>query len=88
VLEADVVGVLDVHQRLEDAADVEVAAAELDFGAALLGVGDVLQVHVVEPLAGSRGSTWRRSLSRLGGVADVDAQADARSNFFASFSAS
>ena len=77
VFEVDEAGVLDVDEGLEDFADGYDAFADGDLAFAAGEVGEVLDVHVVEARACGVDGVDEVGVG-AGGVAYVDAEADAR----------
>jgi len=77
VFEIDIAGVLDLEEGLEDGANRHDAFAHGDLGFAAGGIGEVLDVEVVEARAGGVDGGDNVGACAYG-VAEVDAQADAR----------
>jgi hypothetical protein len=77
VFQIDVAGVVDIQKRLEDGADGHDSLAHGDLGLAAGGIGEVLDVEVVEARAGGVDGGDHVGAG-ADGVAEVDAEADAR----------
>src|SRR6185437_3936126 len=75
VLQADVAAEADVAERLEDAADVEDASADLDDLGPRLAADEILEVDVVEPPRAGPDRLDRIDPSTRC-MPDVDAEAD------------
>jgi hypothetical protein len=84
VFEVDVARILDGDQRLEDSTYRHDAFADSDLGFAAVGVGKVLDMEIEEAWAGGVDRSYDVS-PRTDGVAEVDAEADARVHLRDSF---